>query len=77
MNIYQNLMYEYRTKANNSTIWEKTDGFSNQYMCALTICFLGVVPLTLKIGIHRSIGAPDHGKDFLDGLNYRDKGCLR
>ena len=51
MNIYQKLMDEYMIKVNGSTIWDKIYGFENQYKCTLSVYFMVIVSLKLKISI--------------------------
>ena len=41
----------------------------NQYIYELSVCFITVVSLTLKIIIFRAIGDPCNGKYVVDGIN--------
>lgn len=59
------------------TVWDDTDGCGKQYRCGTAIYLLSVLACTYGITIDRAIGAPGHGKDFVDGLNATDKVYLR
>ena len=50
-------------------IWEKTDGCDEQYRCASALYLLSVMSQCYSIIIDRSIIAPGHGKEVVDGLN--------
>ena len=50
---------------------------AKQYICALVVYSVTIFLLKLKIIIDRAIGAPDHGKDVVGGLNARYKRYLR
>ena len=63
----------YIIKSNESTVWEKTVGCVKQYRCALAVCLMKIIFLTLKINIYRSSGALLYGKDAVDDQNARDK----
>jgi hypothetical protein len=52
---------------------DDTNGCSKQYHCGTAIYLLLVLALHFGILINRSIGAPGHGKDIVDGLNATGK----
>ena len=56
-----------------STIWENTDGCSEQYRCSSALYLLSVISQCYSIIIDRGISAPGHLKEVVDGLNYVDK----
>ena len=56
-----------------STIWENTDGSTEQYICASAMYLISVMSQTYSIIIDRGISAPGHGKEVVDGLNAFDK----
>ena len=65
-------MDEYIIKSKNSTFWEETYGCSIKYKCAVDIYLMKILSLTLK-NTDREIGAPDHWKDVVYGINKRDR----
>ena len=52
-----------------STIWENTDGFSEQYHCTTTIYLLSMLAHAYNIMIYCGVGAPGHGREVVDGLD--------
>ena len=56
-----------------STIWENTDGCSEQYRCASALYLMSVMSQTYHIIIDRGISAPGNEKEVVDGLNDFDK----
>ena len=60
-----------------TTIWDHTDGCTNQYCCASAIYLLSCIDLEYCININRAVGAPGHGKYFINGPNDRDKQILK
>jgi len=59
------------------TVWDDTDGCSKQYRCGTAMYLVSVLAAHFGIVIDRAIGAPEHGKDLVDGLNATDKVYLR
>ena len=45
-----------------STIWESTDGFVEQYICALALYLMSVMLQCYSIIIYRGSSVPGHGK---------------
>ena len=60
-----------------STLFCNTDGCSKQYRCAVAMYFLSLLATRYTISIERLIGAPGHGKGYVDGLNAVDKQFLK
>ena len=60
-----------------SAVWENTDGYAQQYRCALDICFMTVLSYLYGIIIYCTINAPDHRNDVFDVLNDNDRQYLR
>ena len=56
-----------------STIWENTDGCSDQYRCATVLYLLSILSHVYKIVLASSVGAPGHDRGFVYGLNTTDK----
>ena len=52
-----------------STIWENTDGFAEQYICALALNLMSFMSQCYSIIIDGGISVPDNGKDVVDGIN--------
>ena len=52
-----------------STIWENTDGCSDQYICATSLYLMSVLYQRHSIIFYRGISAHVHGKEVVDGLN--------
>ena len=52
-----------------STIWENTDGCSDQYICATSLYLMSVLSQRHSIIFDRIISATGHGKEVVDGLN--------
>ena len=59
-----------------STIWENTDGFSEQYHCTTTIYLLSMLAHAYEIMVYRGVGVPGRWREIIDGLNDTDKRCL-
>ena len=70
-------MYQFSQQSLESfygyTVWESTDECYKQYRYGSTPYSLSNINFTYKIIIDRMIGAPDHGKDIVDGINASDK----
>ena len=45
-----------------STIWENTDGFAEQYICASALYLMSVMSQCYSIIFDQGISAPGHGK---------------
>ena len=56
-----------------STIWENTDGCSEQYICASALYLMSVMSQCYSVIIYRGISTPGHGKEVVYGLNAADK----
>ena len=56
-----------------STIWENTDGCSEQYICVSALYIMSVMPQCYSVIIDQGISAPGNGKEVVDGLNVVDK----
>ena len=54
-------------------MWDYTDGCTKQYHCASAIYLLSCIYLEFSIIIYRAVGAPEHGRYVVDGMNDRDK----
>ena len=59
-----------------STVWEGTNVCENQYMCALAIYLMTVLPYLYEIMMDRAINAPGHGMNFCR-INATDKLYLK
>jgi hypothetical protein len=59
------------------TMFDNTDGCAKQYRCATAIHLLSMLAVEFNMAINRSVGAPGHGKDLVDGLNACDKQYLK
>ena len=51
--------------------------YGNLYRFELTVYFMTIFSLTLKINTYREVGSSEHGKYAVDGINERDKFILR
>ena len=60
-----------------TTVLNNTDGCAKQYRCEYAIYLLSCIALEYCIIIDRTVGATDHGKYVVDGLNYIDKLMLK
>ena len=60
-----------------STVWEDTYGFAKQYMCALDVYLNTLLSSSYSIIMDKSINAPVHGNNFVDGLDATDKRYLK
>eukprot|EP00957_Ditylum_brightwellii_P026311 1990208-Ditylum_brightwellii.AAC.1 len=60
-------------KQESMTMWEETDGCAKQYRCAAAMYLLPLISFRFNIVIDRTVAAPGHGKDIVDGLNAADK----
>ena len=56
-----------------STIWENNYGCEEQYRCKTALYLLSMLEHAYNIIIGRGVGAPGHGREFVDGLNSTDK----
>ena len=52
-----------------STIWENTDGCSEQYRCTTALYLMSVLYQLHSIIFYQVISAPLHSKEVFDGLN--------
>ena len=52
-----------------STVWEDTDGCSNQYSCALGIYLMAVLSSSYVIIMDSAVNTPGHEKNFVYELN--------
>ena len=59
------------------TVWESTDGCSNQYRCGAILYFFSYVISKYNTKLDRMIGTPTHEKDIVDGINACDKRYLK
>ena len=59
------------------TMFDNTDSCAKQYRCATAIHLLSMLAVEFNTAINRSVGAPGHGKDLVDGLNACDKQYLK
>ena len=60
-----------------SKVWEDTDGVAKQYICALDTYLMTALSSLYGIIIDRSINAPCHVNNVVDGLNATYKGYLK
>ena len=60
-----------------STLWEDTNGYSNQYICDLAIYLMTVLSSLYGIIMDRVINEPGHGKNVVDELNSTEKRHLK
>eukprot|EP00957_Ditylum_brightwellii_P017500 1318603-Ditylum_brightwellii.AAC.1 len=60
-------------KQESAPLWEETDGCAKQYRHATAMYLLVLIPVQFNIVIDRAVGAPEHEKDIVDGLNATDK----
>ena len=60
-----------------STIWDTVDGCAKQYRSATALVLLSLLADKYKINIDRMVGAPGHGKSWIDALNGVDKTYLK
>ena len=60
-----------------SRVWEDTVGCAKQYMCALAMYLMIVLLSSYCFIMYRKINAPDHGNNFVNGLNEREKNYLK
>ena len=56
-----------------STIWENTDGCTEQYRCATSLYLMSVLSQLHSIIFDRGVSAPGHGKEVVNGLIAIDK----
>ena len=59
-----------------SQIWENTDGYAGQYICASALDLMSVMSQCYSVIIDLDISAPEHGKEFVDGINAIYKCCI-
>ena len=53
------------------------DDWANQHRFSSSIYLLTCLVLEFHVIIDRAVGSPGHGKDVIDGLNYRNKCMLK
>ena len=58
-------------------MWDNTDGCVKQYHFTPSIYLISCLSLEFCIIIDIAVGAPVHGKDFVGGMNARDKFMLK
>ena len=56
-----------------STIWENTNGCTEQYICATALYLMSVLSQRHSIIFDQVISAPGHGKELIDDLNATEK----
>ena len=61
---------------NLRTIWEYTYGCVEKYICATELSLVSILAHSYHIIIYHAVGAPGHGRDFVDGLNSTYKRFL-
>ena len=52
-----------------STIWENTDGCSDQYICVSALYLMSFMPQCHSVIIDHGISAPGHVKEMVYGIN--------
>eukprot|EP00957_Ditylum_brightwellii_P061672 4679878-Ditylum_brightwellii.AAC.1 len=52
---------------------EDTDGCSKQYRYASSLYFMNTISIKYGIMMDHAVGAPEHGKDVVDGSSTVDK----
>ena len=50
-------------------VWGNIDGCAEQYICATGLYLLSMLARSYDIIIDRGVGAPDHCRDVVYGLN--------
>ena len=60
-----------------SKVWEETNGYAKQYMCAFAIYIITVLSSSSGIILCRVFDAPGHGKNVVDEINATDKHHLK
>ena len=60
-----------------STVWEETDGCTDQYMCDFAVYLMTVLSSSYGIIMDRTINVPVHGNNVVDGINTMDKRYLK
>ena len=60
-----------------STVWEETDGFTNQYRRDLAIYIMTVLLYFYGVIMDRAITSPGHGNITVDGIDATDKHYLK
>ena len=60
-----------------STVWEDTHGCVKKYMCPLDIYLVTVLLSSYDIIMGRTINAPGHVNNVVDGLNATEKCYLK
>ena len=55
------------------TMWDHTDVCVKQYHCPSGVYLLSCLSLEFGNFFGRSVGETDHVKDFVGGINFRDK----
>ena len=53
------------------------DGCAEQYRCATVLFLLLMLSNAYSLIFNRSIGAPVHGREIVDGLNDTEKNCFK
>ena len=60
-----------------TTMWDHTDGCTNQYRCASAVYLISCIALEFSVINYKSLGASVHGKDFFDSTNARYRSMLK
>ena len=60
-----------------ATLFCNTDSCSKQYRCTVALNLLSTLVHKHNISIERLVGAPGHGKGYVDGLNVVDQNIWR
>ena len=58
------------------TTWERMDGCDEQYRCSTELYRMSIMSQAFSVIINRSISAPGHGREVVDGLNSIEKRFL-
>ena len=58
------------------TTWERMDGCDEQYRCSTELYRMPIMSQAFSVIINRSISAPGHGREVVDGLNSIEKRFL-
>ena len=56
-----------------STIWENSDGCTEQYICASSLYLMSVMLQCYSVIIDSGISAPGHVKEVIDVINSIDE----
>ena len=74
-------MLEKKQMIRGGTIWDQTDGCTNQYMCSIAYYMMSFLSKSYQFFIDRAVDTPGHGKGVVYGFNAVQKRylatCLR